>query len=339
MPEIMANDTLRKRICNGILTGSLSHAYVIEGSAGSGKHTIAMMTAAAVSCLNRDKDGFPLPCLECASCRKILGFKSPDVITVGSEGKATVGVDTVRFIREDVCIVPNELDCKTYIIEDADKMTVQAQNAFLLTLEEPPSYAMFILLCENSGALLETIRSRAPVLRTEPVPTELIDSYITSHDRRAAQMKASEPLLYAELLTCASNGIGRALSLLDRKNFTPVLEKRALATDFLSAAINRRRSEDILAVLGRFSSKREDVALELSYIYSALRDLIVLKKNESVPLCFFCDRDAAIDLCDRTSASSLFRLSEAVSTASSEISRNANVRLTLTKLAASTEIL
>ena len=180
--------------------GSFSHAYIIEGVKGSGKHSIARLSAAALSCERKNDDSAPLPCGKCEACRKILEFLSPDVITVGTEGKATLGVDSIRFMREDVYTPPNDLEHKIYIIEDADKMTVQAQNAFLLTLEEPPTYAGFILLCENAGALLETIRSRAPILRTEPISRQNIDRYITANDKRAATLKATAPKDYAELI-------------------------------------------------------------------------------------------------------------------------------------------
>ena len=178
MNNIIANESLRNRLCEDIIEGTLSHAYIIEGKRGSGKHTVATLTAAALACEEKKNAELPLPCMNCPSCRKILQGLSPDVIKVSSLEKATIGVDTIRFLKEDVSLVPNDLENKVYIIEEADKMTDQAQNAFLLTLEEPPSYVVFFLLCENSEKLLETIKSRAPILRTEPVSIELIDEYI-----------------------------------------------------------------------------------------------------------------------------------------------------------------
>ena len=330
MDSIIANEPLRRRLCLDILDGSLLHAYIIEGVRGSGKHTVARLTAAALACENKADES--LPCMKCPACRKTLQHLSPDVITVGCEGRATMGVDSIRFLREDVYIVPNELEHKIYIIEDADKMTPQAQNAFLLTLEEPPSYAVFLLLCENSGALLETIRSRAPILRTEPIPTELIDEYITRADRRAAQMKLSSPTDYAELLMAAGSGIGKALELLDTKALTPVLSSRKLAKDFVYAAIARESHERALSLINRFSTKRDALANELLLVQTALRDVIVTKKSECAPLCFYESRDQALDLCEMISMTELARLSQAVSTASDQISRNANVRLTLISL-------
>lgn len=339
MNSIIANELLRRRLCLDIQNGSLLHAYIIEGVKGSGKHTVARLTAAALACERKENDSLPLPCMTCPACRKILEGLSPDVITVGCDGKATMGVDSVRFLREDVYIVPNELEHKLYIIEDADKMTVQAQNAFLLTLEEPPSYAVFLLLCENADALLETIRSRAPVLRTEPIAPQLIDEYISKSDRRAAQMKLSAPQDYAELIMSAANGIGKALELLEPKALTPVLASRKLTKDFIYAALTRDSHEKALSLITRFSSKRDALANELLSIQSALRDVIVTKKSENAPLCFYESRDSVLELCEMTSIGELMKLSAAISRASDQIARNANVRLTLISLLSDAEMI
>ena len=122
MSKIIGNKALKSQLCQEILSGSLHHAYILEGPSGSGKHTIALMAAAALACENKNDVSKPIPCLSCPSCKKILERKSPDVIFQGTEGKATIGVDIARFLKEDVHIIPNDLDHKIYIIEDADKL-------------------------------------------------------------------------------------------------------------------------------------------------------------------------------------------------------------------------
>ena len=261
------------------------------------------------------------------------------MITVGSDGKASIGVDKIRFLKEDVHIIPNELDDKIYIIEDADKMTLQAQNALLLTLEEPPSYARFILLCEDSELLLETIKSRAPTLRTEPIPTDMIDEYISKNDVRAVQMKTSAPEDYAELLMAASFGIGRALELLDTKKFAPILENRRLVRDFLSYAIGVERNPQSIPLLRRFASKRDALSEQIELLRLAIRDLIVSKKSDSATLCFFASREVVSELCDATSIAHLLKIANAIDTAAERILRNANVRLTLVSLLSDTDMI
>ena len=138
-PDILENRALADRLSREIRSGKLSHAYILSGPEGSGKHMLAVRIATALSGPNRLSDGAPLPCMTCPSCRKILEGNSPDLIYILREGsRATLGVEQIRFLREDVLIAPNDTDVKIYVIEDAETMTPQAQNALLLTLEEPP---------------------------------------------------------------------------------------------------------------------------------------------------------------------------------------------------------
>ena len=339
LTEIVGNRDLCRRLGNDVLSDTLPHAIALEGPRGTGKHTIAKMTAAALVCTEKDNQRLPVPCLTCSACRKILEGKSPDLITVGCDGKATIGVEAVRFLREDVHVVPNDSDYKSYIIEDADKMTVQAQNALLLTLEEPPAYVHFFLLCENAGLLLETIRSRAPVMRTEQLTTADIDCYLCQHDQRAAQMKLADPQGYAELLTASGLGIGQALDYLDPKIWNPIKQVRSLAAQLVEAAVRKEGASIILPLLSRFSNKRDLLCTQLQTVSDAVRDLILLKKSDDAPLSFYADREQAIDLCDRAALPFLYEWSEAIRMALDENARNANVRLCLTKMALSARIL
>ena len=339
LSEIVGNLTLRRRLGDDVLSGKLPHACILEGPKGSGKHTVAMMVAAALVCEAHDDPRAPIPCLKCLSCRKVLEGKSPDVIVVGCEDKASIGVDAVRFLREDVRIVPNDSEFKVYLIEDADKMTVQAQNALLLTLEEPPSYVHFFLLCSNAGLLLETIRSRAPIFRTEPIPPSEIDRYLCQRDRRAAQMKQSDPRAFAELLTASEMGIGQALAYLEPKNFAPVRQIRSLTEEFVRSAIREEGAKILLPLISRFPAKRDALQAQLQSISKAIRDLILLKKSDGAPLIFYADRNEAIELCDRSSMSFLFRFRESVEIAMEENTRNANTRLMLIKLLISAQLI
>ena len=339
MPELVGNTRLKEALCRDILAGSLSHAIILEGAKGTGKHTVAKLCATALACEHKEDPSLPIPCMTCRACRKVTEGNCPDVIVVGSEGKATVGVDTVRFLREDVRVLPNDLDFKIYIIEDADRMTVQAQNALLLTLEEPPAYVRFFLLCENAGLLLETIRSRAPILRTEPIEREALDAYLTAHDIRAAQMKLSAPEDYAALLMSAGCGIGRAMALLDPKVFAPIKENRALVEELARAALQKKGASHILPLVARFASKRDLLREQLSLLSDAARDLVLLKKYENAPLTFYHDRNTAIELCDGVSIQFLCQFEAAVRRAIEENTRNANVRLMLIRMVSSLELL
>lgn len=339
MTEIAGNRELCKRLTSDIASGALSHAYIIEGATGSGRKTIALNVAAATACENRFDSTQPLPCLCCSSCKKILGKKSTDVIFVKDESKATVGVDIARFIRENVRIVPNDIDDKFYIIENADKMTKQAQNALLLTLEEPPSFAHFFLICNSDDSLLETIRSRAITLRTQRLSDKEIADYICAHDTRAAQLKFTSPKEFNELIKASRGGIGKALEYLEPKAWAEVKAERELIRTFIYEALTRHSASNIYSLLSKFSPKRDILAEELLLLSLAIRDLIVLKKTDVASLEFYCDSNEAIELSDKVSLSFLYTLYQNIDITREENARNANVRIMMMKLAVNSGII
>lgn len=145
---------------------SLSHAYILSGPAGSGRHTLARQLAAAMVCT----DPGERPCGRCGPCKKVQRGIHPDVVVIAgaSEGKP-IAVDQVRALRADAHIRPNEGERKVYLLERADQMNASAQNAMLKLLEEGPSYAAFLLIAENAGGLLQTVRSRCEELALSPL--------------------------------------------------------------------------------------------------------------------------------------------------------------------------
>ena len=326
--KIVGNRALTERLCRDIDDGSLSHAYIIEGQEGSGRHTVAKYAAAALCCEERGV-GKISPCGQCKSCRKILTNTSPDVITVGlEEDRVTIGVDTIREVRNDIYVAPNDFDVKVYIIENADKMTSQAQSAFLLSLEEPPSYIVFFLICENSTSLLETVRSRAPSLRTERIESAEIKKYLLANDKRAELLAEENPAELDSAIFAATGSIGKAISLLDTRRRHSLLESKSLASNIISmlARADKVAAFSAVAALG---NKRADVLKRLASLQEAVRDLILLKKSDDVRLCFFEDRESASELATRFTAASLFALYDASVTARVELDAGSNVRLSL----------
>ena len=339
MTEIVGNKTLCQRLISDVLCGSLSHAYIIEGASGSGRKTIALYAAAATACERLHDDSYPLPCCECPSCKKILERKSPDVIFIKDENKTTVGVDVARFIRKDVRIVPNDIEDKFYVIEEADKLTEEAQNALLLTLEEPPSFAHFFLICNSSDSFLETIRSRAITLRTQRLSDSEVEDYICKNDVRAAQMRLSFPTEFKELIKASGGGIGRAISYLDPEVFKEVKASRAFIHSFIAEILSKRSARSVATALSKFSSSREAFTEQLSLLSLATRDLILLKKSDSPHLEFFCDENEAIELSESASLTFLFTLYENIDIAMSENRKNANIKLLITKFAVNSGII
>lgn len=161
LTSLAGNDALKEQLLPRLSGGTLGHAFILAGAAGSGKHTLAQILARAMVC---DRAGTK-PCGSCPACKKALAGIHPDIITAAplEEGKA-ITVDQVRQMRADAYIRPNEAPRKVYILEQADRLRSEAQNAMLKLLEEGPTYAAFLLLAENQGGLLSTVRSRCETL-------------------------------------------------------------------------------------------------------------------------------------------------------------------------------
>lgn len=337
--SIVGNKTLCSRLARAVNDNSLSHAYIIEGSTGSGRHTIALQTIAAMSCAQKNIQGASVPCKKCISCRKILEGRSPDVIRIiPEEDRISISVEAIRFLKNDIYLPPTDLSVKAYIIDPADAMTHQAQNALLLSLEEPPEYVLFFLVCENSSALLETVKSRAPILRTEKIPREDIEGYLLDHDRKAVELKLQSPEEFAEIICAADGSIGYALSLLDARKRKQILENRRIAKDFINLA-SGKLNQDKLELVSSLGSKRHEICSRLYYIQNALRDLMLLKKSDDAPLCFYSDREQACEIATHFTFKKLLKLFGATEQAIDDLSRNSNVKLTTVNMLKNSELI
>ena len=336
-PGIVENRALLRRIGAEFFAHSFSHAYILEGPRGCGKHLLARQMAMAAACEARNDDGKPFPCGTCRACRKIAADNCLDVITVKKpEDRTTMGVETVRELRAGLKVVPNDLDVKVYIIEDAHTMTTAAQNAFLLSLEEPPAFVLFLLLTEDARALLETVRSRAPILRLQPIPHDAMREFLTASSVGiscgGAALFKERPEEFEAILQLSDGSIGKALSLLDAKKRAPLLERRALAEDLLELLAKGGAQDEIFLLLRSFGSGRDEFRQRLAMLKLALRDLVLLTRTEHAPLLFFTDREKAETLAARFTTAKLLGFVRAVEQTDEALASNANVRLSLTRL-------
>ncbi len=169
------HENLMKNLIDSVHNGTASHAYIFEGEKGLLKHSSARLFAAALSCQNRAVS----PCGSCPCCVGAKADTNPDIIYIDREkDKKTIGVDQIRRITEDVAVKPFYSDRKVYIINEGEALTPEAQNAFLKTLEEPPEYAVFIIVAEKSEVLLPTVLSRCELIHFPPVSDKIIERYI-----------------------------------------------------------------------------------------------------------------------------------------------------------------
>ena len=155
--DILGHEQIKEHFRNAVQTGKVSHAYILSGEAGMGRKSLANAFALSLLC----EKGTAKPCMQCHACRQVLSGNHPDLIYVTHEKPASIGVDDIREqINDTIQVRPYSSYYKIYIVDEAEKMTVQAQNALLKTIEEPPAYAVILLLTTNQDAFLPTILSR-----------------------------------------------------------------------------------------------------------------------------------------------------------------------------------
>ena len=170
---LLGNEQLKTDLARSLRTGHISHCYLITGPQGSGKHTLARLLAAAILCQGRDK-----PCGVCHPCRKVLEGGHPDFITWEDPDHQKIPVKLIReTFRPDVFIKPNESEHKIYMI--SQELGLEGQNALLTILEEPPAYAVFLLLADNPQKLLPTVRSRCRELKLSALPRQLLEERLS----------------------------------------------------------------------------------------------------------------------------------------------------------------
>ena len=171
----IGNNAIVMHLKEAMKHDKVSHAYIINGEDKSGKTLLALEFAKALMCVDENER----PCGHCKSCIQADSHNNPDIIWITHEKPNTITVDDVREqIVNDAQIKPYAGRYKIYIINEAEKMNVQAQNAILKTIEEPPHYVIVILITNNAGAFLQTITSRCVMLSMKPVREDIIREYI-----------------------------------------------------------------------------------------------------------------------------------------------------------------
>lgn len=207
--DILGHEQIIAHLQNAIEEDKVSHAYIFNGPEASGKMMLAEAFAMALQCEGEGKR----PCLECRSCRQAADHNQPDIIYVSHEKPNTIGVDDIRTqINNDIDIKPYSSRYKVYIVDEAQKMNQQAQNALLKTIEEPPAYAIILLLTTNADSFLQTILSRCITLNLKAVKEDKIKEYLMKHYQI--------PDYQADICAAFSQGnVGKAIQLASSEEF------------------------------------------------------------------------------------------------------------------------
>ena len=315
--DLIGNDDIKNTLGSAIKNGVFSHAYIIEGDKGTGKHTIARLASSAIMC----QSGGDLPCGKCDFCRKILNDNCADVRFFDA-----FKVDDVRKIKETLYESSTECPYKVYIFNDAHKMNVKAQNALLISLEEPPKNVVFFLLCQDASYLLETIRSRAQLLRTKPLSNDVIFKYI-----RDNMLSSLSDESLNEIIVSSRGSLGYVLDMLDEKKAEELLSSREKISSFAEALLSNDISS-YTKITSLFSMQRDALKELLSSALIAVRDMAVIKKDKNATLCFYASRENVVKVASKHSLRKILGIYDAIEKGLYDFSSNSNVPNTLTSI-------
>ena len=311
--EIRGNTPLVEQLRRSAASGRSSHAYLFLGGAGAGKRLIANTFAKALQC-----EGEKRPCDSCKSCHAFNHGNHPDVIYFQplKNGKTYTIEDVREQLLETVDLKPFQYEKKIYIIEKADTLNIQSQNALLKTLEEPPAHAVFLLLAERAEAFLPTILSRVVVMKIRPLSAETIADYL---------MQAGHLAEESHILSAYAQGrIGQALELVEDEGFR---EMRQDILGKLEALPSMSEGEAYLLAKDLEGYKNDLRFLDIMELW--YRDLLTAKSLQEEGYLIQRDKKDAIFRAAKEPAALLAKKVAAARTARMRLAQNANFRLTM----------
>ena len=274
--DVVGHKDIINYIRNAVTENKVSHAYILNGERGSGKKMLANLFATTLLCEEQGPD----PCNACHSCHQAESGNHPDIIRVTHEKPNTISVDDIRRqVNEDIQIKPYQGPYKIYIIAEADLMTVQAQNALLKTIEEPPAYAVIFLLTENAEALLPTITSRCVMLKLRNIKDTLIRKYLmeTMH----------VPDYKADMCTAFAQGnMGRAIMLASSDHFNEIREEAVQLLKY----INEMDISEVTKAIKKIGTYKLEINDYLDIIMIWYRDVLLYKATKDMDKVVFKDQ-------------------------------------------------
>lgn len=306
------HEELMKNLIESVHNGASSHAYIFEGENGLGVLNSARLFAAALTCENTDMS----PCGGCQNCVESKADTNPDIIYVRPKAdKKSIGAKDMRELEEDVAIKPFNSKHKVYIFENASLLTEEAQNTFLKTFEEPPEYAVFILIIENSTSLLQTILSRFTLVHFPSVSDEIMEQYISE---KYPDEQERLPFL---IKYCA--GIpGMADNIINDENFETV-RTSSLEKLFSVLSTDRRSAFVVQKYLDENKDKAESI---FDFWLAYLRDIILMQSQAPNVIINLDKKDTLRQLASKYDTDYLMSMSKRVIKAKNMLGRYVNLK-------------
>lgn len=314
--EIIGHEQIIEHLQNAIRLKKVSHAYILDGEEGAGKNMLAAAFAQTLQC----EKGQTEPCGECRSCKQAESGNQPDIIRVTHEKPGSIGVEEIRDqLCNDIQIRPYSSAYKIYIVDEAEKMTVQAQNALLKTIEEPPAYGVILLLTTNSDAFLPTILSRCVTLKLRPVKDSLVRSYLME--------RLHVPDYQADVCVAFARGnIGKARKLAQSEHFHE-LKEHAL---HMVRHIGDMEIWEITEAIRKVTDYKTDINDYLDLLILWYRDVLLFKATRQVEGLVFSDEITYIRAqASKSSYEGLECIIKALEKAKVRLKANVNFELTM----------
>lgn len=314
--DIVGQESIISHMKNAIKLNKISHAYIINGEKGMGKKTIAKIFSMTLQC----EKGEDEPCMQCHSCKQAINNNHPDIRWITHEKPSTIAIDEVREqINNDILIKPYSSKYKIYIVDKAEKLTVQAQNALLKTIEEPPAYGIIMLLTNNKDSFLQTILSRCVALEMRPVASTDIINYLRE--------KEKIPDYQAKMVVNFAGGnLGRAIRLASMEEFNELKDMviRHL-TGICDASVT-----DISGYVKEAATFKDNIAEYIDLMVAWFRDVLIFKASKDINQLIFKENISLIEkYVIRISYNGINRIFEAADKVVLRLRANVNFDLTI----------
>ncbi len=287
----------KKYLSNSIKSNMISHAYMFEGPSGVGKNTVARELATTL--------------LEMENL-----FNSPDYIEITPDGNS-IKIAQIRKLQSDILVKPYK-SYKIYVIDEAQKMTVEAQNALLKTLEEPPKYAIIILITNNKESLLDTIKSRCEIIKFTPIPLVEVADYLTQTgvDKNRASLLAN----------FSRGSMQKAIELSESEDFHIMRDEvQKYVETFLTGSML-----DIMDIQSSIEKYKDNITNVLDLLVNYFRDIMMVKENVDSSMIINLDRLVFIkNMSTKITYSQLSKIIDIIEETKNKLRSNCNFNISI----------
>ena len=287
----------KKYLSNSIKSNMISHAYMFEGPSGVGKNTMARELATTL--------------LEMENL-----FNSPDYIEITPDGNS-IKIAQIRKLQSDILVKPYK-SYKIYVIDEAQKMTVEAQNALLKTLEEPPKYAIIILITNNKESLLDTIKSSCEIIKFTPIPLVEVADYLTQTgvDKNRASLLAN----------FSRGSMQKAIELSESEDFHIMRDEvQKYVETFLTGSML-----DIMDIQSSIEKYKDNITNVLDLLVNYFRDIMMVKENVDSSMIINLDRLVFIkNMSTKITYSQLSKIIDIIEETKNKLRSNCNFNISI----------